>query len=485
MPPKKGKSTAAKASPAKPSPGKASPGKASPAKVQAAMAVVPLETHVEKAALNCVYLKELDAAMATIRSHPLLANIEHELPMSITRANELFASGFQAPFSAADATTALFTTFQYQCGGNFFWPSFAEPTLKGKPYRRSGVQQLSDFFYGDGEPGFFAGVIVCALDNQSVNLEQNFTKFQELSPEEVRHAAVFSCAHQLRAGVDEDRVRQWKQFFLTSTVCFLVVPAELRHFKAVSLRQSITATHDGIAHTAFQMIVEVMLFKMREELTKGGKMSASQVAKDYSDRAKRAQSSEEVTTSFVDMANTVWVRALGISDVMAVVRKADEKWGLASVFDGVSKLQTIVQKAGTPQNITWAFAALFDLFNNGLLKDGGARALQGSATGQNGKGVIDEVLYKRDIMHHFVDAYLANKTLSIDERAAIRTITTDFDTHRAHCGCIQNTSSDEPVDCTWRAGFSEVADKVIDLVQARSLHNLDSPRSGIPHMFMG
>ena len=81
----------------------------------------------------------------------------------------------------------------------------------------------------------------------------------------------------------------------------------------------------------------------------------------------------------------------------SVVRAAEERFGLGSVFDSICKLQLLVQKAKTADAIVWCFQMIYDQFCNGQLKDASIRHLDGRLPGGSGKGLVEELLFKRSL----------------------------------------------------------------------------------------
>eukprot|EP00959_Pyramimonas_sp_CCMP1952_P153710 3215913-Pyramimonas_sp.AAC.1 len=76
----------------------------------------------------------------------------------------------------------------------------------------------------------------------------------------------------------------------------------------------------------------------------------------------------------------------------------DESHAHRSCFDSIHKLQTIISKAKDEANIEYVFIAFADAFDNNMLTSLGLRELQGYASGQMGKGLVDDVLYKKSML---------------------------------------------------------------------------------------
>ena len=172
-------------------------------------------------------------------------------------------SGFQRSFCLDDCKTALAKTGQYQCGENFFMAGLFTGPTRQVPVRQTAVDQLRKFMFKKGaDVGFYPGTIWIALDSADVNPRNHVGQLTELSPEELRYAVVLQCAEEVSRGIDDARANQWRTLFLTCTTLFVVCPRDARFWKAVSLRNVVTADFEAISRTPFQTICEIVHFKV-------------------------------------------------------------------------------------------------------------------------------------------------------------------------------------------------------------------------------
>lgn len=68
-------------------------------------------------------------------------------------------------------------------------------------------------------------MIIAAIDKAGdgstvTDVKKLFGSMTEISPEELRHAAIFACARQIKDGATAERLKLWRKFFLTATVRF-------------------------------------------------------------------------------------------------------------------------------------------------------------------------------------------------------------------------------------------------------------------------
>ena len=88
-------------------------------------------------------------------------------------------------------------------------------------------------------------------------------------------------------------------------------------------------------------------------------LTREQILDLYNDQYKLRLSSlsEPISKSLVDCAFTIWDRALSVPAIQEVVL-AEEAFKQHSLFNHTQKLQSIISKAHTHENIEWAFQML-------------------------------------------------------------------------------------------------------------------------------
>lgn len=128
----------------------------------------------------------------------------------------------------------------------------------------------------------------------------------------------------------------------------------------------------------------------------GVRLSVDAMVQLYNTELKVSERNEQITRSFVDMAFTVWDRALSKAPIQKVVLE-EEEFHRESLFNKIVKLQAIVQKASVPEDIEFCFVALHDYRKAGFLRPSELtqRKLEGVSKVDNGKGLIDLLCYKK------------------------------------------------------------------------------------------
>ncbi len=200
------------------------------------------------------------------------------------------------------------------------------------------------------------------------------------------------------------------------------------------------------------------------ELASGVILNAAGVAMKYREEAQRAEVQEDLTDTCVDMAVSVFRRALSLPEVMKVVRLAEERYGSKTVFDSISKMQAMLQKASSPKFVEWVFTGVWDLFDHGELPGGvSVRALQGDRQTKS----LPEILIEKHKFNEWVlFKYLPTLRIPTEERVTIEAVCNHgFHDFRLKCGCSFGQGA-STVDVTWRAGWTKCADKCLELIEA-------------------
>ena len=207
-----------------------------------------------------------------------------------------------------------------------------------------------------------------------------------------------------------------------------------------------------------------MNLKARLENANKTKMTPVQVADFYNENVKVSTSSEAVNKTFVFMASTIYTRALNMPEVANVVQNLDEDRA-NGVFNSISKLMVIVEKAKQAELIQWSFLLIADYQQSGILSDEAMslRALNGKAPAiNNGKGSVDVFVAKFHI-RVFLTTKLATE-LEIDHHviSTLQSITANANLFRQRQGF--RNKADLP-DQSWKAGWSDVAQSLLVLIE--------------------
>jgi hypothetical protein len=210
--------------------------------------------------------------------------------------------------------------------------------------------------------------------------------------------------------------------------------------------------------TTLQLMYDVVWDKQRRERIHGP-MTETQVADAYLQNITFADGAEKVSVAFVGCACTMNDRVLNIPKVKEILLLSDQ--GHINIFDGWTKLQTIIGKARTPDNILWAFMGLYDAFKMGFITELGLRLLQGTGPGMNGRGIVDLLLYKKGLLQYLLGPHLEIFTFKWVIKAKIRHVLKDHETERANCTGWPGNNN----DLSWQGGWPKAAQDYLVFVE--------------------
>lgn len=99
-------------------------------------------------------------------------------------------------------------------------------------------------------------------------------------------------------------------------------------------------------------------------------------------------------------------------------------------------------KAGTPDRIVWTMELLVDFFISGAVKADqlGVRYLSGQITGSGGKGIVDLMCLKKDMLNYVVSTFMDAHPYTVQEKTMMREMTSDIDMFRSKCGYLYNVN---------------------------------------------
>jgi hypothetical protein len=224
------------------------------------------------APVNQMYLMDLEAAINTILTCPTFRNIKDADPIRITHADRTSKS--HCVFNRDGCAVALGREKRYIAAGNFWWQNVLGSQTPGVPLRKSRVMDLACQLFdlkldwkseqplGHLPP--LKSLIVVLVDSAAQVAQR---RLHRVSPDEIVHAVVFACAHEVAAGVPVDRLARWRTVFLTCSFCFELATGDgggidAAYMKSHSLRQLyVEAYPAALQRTAKQTAHEIFRFK--------------------------------------------------------------------------------------------------------------------------------------------------------------------------------------------------------------------------------
>ena len=305
------------------------------------------------------------------------------------------------------------------------------------PIIKSAITHLREHHFK--EPAIIPiDVVIGVRDIATVANDTMNGKCLRLTPPELLLAYFEAIAMDLKTG-DEARLQQWRSTMLCCPCMFKVCQSDdEQHKMMLHQREDMAQNYQSMRLTAVQKMYDIIALKERKERTTG-KLGAEKLQMYYEEGVKFAQSSEKLTHEFIDNALTVFNRLMCIPRCKELVFQM-EQLGLQNPLDSIYKLQKIVVKGGTPDRIEWAMEMIHDLHKSGGLKDDelALRKLEGKVKGCEGKGLIDELNYKRDILRYLMGDWLDSLSIPNDQKCTLRSVCSGVKNFREKCGYIYN-----------------------------------------------
>ena len=186
------------------------------------------------------------------------------------------------------------------------------------------------------------------------------------------------------------------------------------------LRNKIAQEYVLVVRTTPQLIVEIAMHKQRML----GKYTPESLASEFNTKIRSVEGTEkdEITSSLVDQAITVWNRCLSISENMTTVMANVNTYGHTTVFNGVGLFQAIVSKGSTSPNIKWLIQDLDDQFRNKIIpsKGLGLRDMQGA---KQKVSWPQKSLFKMNVLKYLREDWLEVQACDAQFKVKLREIT--------------------------------------------------------------
>ena len=419
----------------------------------------------DKKNINAEIWMRHKANVATVLGHPQFEGMKDMSPLGINM--EEFASeessGSQDVFNKDKALVALRLTGQYMCAINMFWLDPLAVTCSEVPMSWTSVTDIQEHHLKNNKTKRLPKELMyeVAVLEQDVNdgTLPPFGSWWRSSPDET-FLAVWDDMSTCVTNQDEDMVKACYQASLTASAAFVVVKSkEEAQVRSEQLREDIQQ-NTTLCRTAIQRVWDINV----QHESQGKKSNPAEFAEWYNKRLKLSKNSEPITKSTVDCSFTIWERALQNPMIRdAVLRQ--ERHRQKSVFNSIYRMQGMISKAGSAEQIEWAFLMVEDYFEHGFasVDTFSTRSIEGRLPGANGKGIIDMYIWKKKLLAYLVDQFMPGKTVAKECKAKIREICASIATFRSFCGSPKAPAK----DLSWRAGWPESADLLLKLIEDR------------------
>lgn len=285
---------------------------------------------------------------------------------------------------------------------------------------------------------------------------------KRISPEEAEFAFIEAIYDSIKSGADESTLKGW-HFHLTSTsyeYCKKESEEDIA-WSAHRWREQLDQKYRTLHHTVYQKMMGVVFMIKRLKKVRASVTTPS-IVKLYDEKVGTAEGADKISGDFIDTALTFFERVLSIPSVADLMQLADND--VKNPFDGSTKIQAIISKASSRENIAWTFHAIWDLHKGGFLQGEGVplRSLQGRVPGSGGKGLVDLLVFKLQLLRHLLDHLIDPFKWSTAVKATLRTVLSSHTSYREHVGY---PSDKEKPPQQWRLGFPDSAEEFFNFVE--------------------
>ena len=314
------------------------------------------------------HLARVHQAIATICDHVFFKDLAMEKPLDVK------SGGHQSPFKQEDCTAVLKRgeDATYVAGCNFFWQDLTWMANHRMPINNAQVTQIKKAqLKPEDPPNRFPFVITVALDDASMKVQDHLGALKRVSQPEPAHALLFAVEEAITSKQPDAVLQRWKTVLLTTEFAFQVVPegGDQRYWKYEELRQRAIEQGDNAKVTTRQWVYDIVGFKFDKQAETKKEMGAHAIHQAYKSSVKFwARTSEDISVSFVDSAITVYPRVFSLPATRVAVIWCDENLSSTeNPFQSIYLLQAVVDRAKTPDKISWAIQGLVDHLRMGII----------------------------------------------------------------------------------------------------------------------
>ena len=268
-----------------------------------------------------------------------------------------------------------------------------------------------------------------------------------LSPAELLLAYFEAIANDVTKG-DEEVLKAWRQTMVqTSCIFELLTSEDELHKRSLQFREDLSQNFASCRMSAVQKMYDIIGLKERKEATTGP-LSCQALSAYYTDGLRFAENSEKITFDFVENALMVHKRMMTNKRCQAIVLGLEDL-GTQSPLDSIHKLAKICTKASRDDMIEWSLELMVDFWRSGALKSDqlAVRQLDGKQKGSNGKGLVDVLVYKREVLRYILSEWMEPLSWSPSEKALLRETCASIAHFRSKRGYIYNARHVKVASC--------------------------------------
>ena len=254
------------------------------------------------------------------------------------------------------------------------------------------------------------------------------------TPSEMLHAWLVSFARDINNGEDADILDTWRRISLSTAIQMKHLPGEDAQWASMQERENAEENFNNLRTTPLGRVLHICAFKKRREGA-SGRISVAQLVDEYQKGLKLAATSEKMSAGFIDMACTIQDRLLSLPRAKQLLLQAEDLPAGQNPLEGTTKLQAVISKARTPSSIELVVEAIFDMHAAGFMRTPPpVSAITGAGPASGGKGLVEIVLFKFDLLKWFLNDFMDGKAWGTNIKATLRNTFNDISSFRAACG---------------------------------------------------
>ena len=346
--------------------------------------------------MNHEHIAAVCAAKSRIASHEVFAGIQAKQPPKIGDGGSL------PPFCEQDLNLALKLRGSYGPVAFNVWHlnSHWSP-LPGIVVNRGEVRRWAEKKLPSPCAVFpFPVTVACSPDSTAAELRG---PAKVLSPMEPLDALFLRIAEELDNDASNADLENWNLLMLQIPVTFEpITNLNDMVWRSLNLREDVIKNRDLTERRPYQKVFEIVVAR---KFLGGDKVSEKALGDLYEQNVDFANSSEKIEARFVRSAFFVYEKIFSNDDLLEAVINIEENAVGKTPFDSVYKLEAIAQKAKMPDKISWCIEYLAWLVTRGQCSPGELSVANLNGKGRGGRGLLDLLLYKRDILEYWLHVF--------------------------------------------------------------------------------
>ena len=143
----------------------------------------------------------------------------------------------------------------------------------------------------------------------------------------------------------------------------------MHKWQALQAREDALTNGFAVGRTALQRVYDILRIKHELEAA-NQKSTAASIAAQFSANLALSKHSEPIAVSTIDSALTIASRVLSNPRSMAILQWCEENLGPLTPWNKIYKLQEVVSRASSPENIDWVFESITDSVRMSFIEAG-------------------------------------------------------------------------------------------------------------------